>query len=467
LEFGFGKVCITPKIGTRLIGQPEQLESNGKYTDLYARSLYLKSAENEVIITSCDLLFFPKSVADFIREEIFKRTSVKVENIIIHTTHTHAGPSVTTLFGEDNVDSEVSKKIYEGIIASGVASFKKRREGFISVGRDYRYDLAFNRRYIMKDGSVELHPHKDDPNILQAEGPSDPEINILFIRDKSKCPVGALASFSCHLTSLERDNRKFSADFPAFAEKNLMKYFKNEDFILIYLNGPCGNICQVNVENRGTIEAGIEHTKKMGKMFSESVLKALLGAEALGESIPIKTKYREIHIPIRHISEEMIVRAKNTVKKYQGKNLWLKKVSNYGIESYKERSVISANKFLETKFWKNAAARELLKLHNNYKNDNHEIVPLTIISIGEILIATTPAELFIEFSLELKEKFKNRYKCVFIVELVNGWIGYVPTKKAFQPAVGGYEVQFLNSSKLHEDAGEIIVDELIKMEKEL
>jgi hypothetical protein len=122
LEFGFGKVCITPKIGTRLIGQPEQLESNGKYTDLYARSLYLKSNENEVIITSCDLLFFPKSVADFIREEIFKRTGVKVENIIIHTTHTHAGPSVTTLFGEDNVDSEVSKKIYEGIIASGVAS---------------------------------------------------------------------------------------------------------------------------------------------------------------------------------------------------------------------------------------------------------------------------------------------------------------------------------------------------------
>jgi hypothetical protein len=319
----------------------------------------------------------------------------------------------------------------------------------------------------MKDGSVELHPHKDDPNILQAEGPSDPEINILFIEDNGKCPVGALASFSCHLTSLERDNRKFSADFPAFAEKNLMKYFKNEDFILIYLNGPCGNICQVNVENRGTIEAGIEHTKKMGKMFSESVLKALLGAEALGESIPIKTKYREIHIPIRHISEEMIVRAKDTVKKYQGKNLWLKKVSNYGIESYKERSVISANKFLETKFWKNAAARELLKLHNNYKNDSHEIVPLTIISIGEILIATTPAELFIEFSLELKEKFKNRYKCVFIVELVNGWVGYVPTKKAFQPAVGGYEVQFLNSSKLHEDAGEIIVDELIKMEKEL
>jgi hypothetical protein len=464
VEFGFGKVCITPAVGTRLIGQPEQLESNGKYTDLYARSLYLKSYDNDVIITSCDLLFFPKSVADFIREEIFKRTGVKVENIVIHTTHTHAGPSVTTFLGEDNVDSQESKKIHDGIIASGVAAYEKRSEGFISVGRAYRYDLAYNRRYIMKDGSVELHPHKDDPNILQAEGPSDPEINVLVINDKDKRPVGAIANFSCHLTSLERDNRKFSADFPAFAEKNLMKYFKNMDFVLIYLNGPCGNICQVNVENRKTIEFGIGHTKKMGKMFSESVLRALLGAETIGKGISIKTIYREIKIPIRYISEEMMVKAKETVKEYQGKKIRLKKVSNYGIESYKDRSVLSANKLLRTKFWKYAAARELLHLQNTYKENNFEIIPLTTISIGEILIATIPAELFVEFSLELKEKFKTRYKSVYIVELVNGWAGYIPTKTAFQRLVGGYEVQFLNSSKLHEDAGEMIVDELIKME---
>jgi hypothetical protein len=246
-----------------------------------------------------------------------------------------------------------------------------------------------------------------------------------------------------------------------------MRYFKNEDFVLLYLNGPCGNICQVNVEDRAAVEFGIEHTKKMGKMFSESVLHAIRSSKTVGEGISIKTIYREMHVPIRYISEDMITRAKDTVRKYQGENNRLKKVSNYGIESHSDRSVLSANKFLKTKFWKYAAARELLSLQNNYKDNNFEIVPLTIIGIGKILFATIPAELFIEFSLELKKKFKPRYKSVIIVELVNGWVGYIPTRKAFQRAVGGYEVQFLNSSKLREDAGEMIVNELVRMEKEL
>ena len=51
-----------------------------------------------------------------------------------------------------------------------------------------------------------------------------------------------------------------------------------------------------------------------------------------------------------------------------------------------------------------------------------------------------------------------------MVELANGWVGYVPTKKAFS-FNSGYEVQFLSSSKLSEDAGDIITEEIIQMEK--
>lgn len=467
LEFGLSSVCITPKLGTKLIGQPEQLEADGKYTDLYARSLYLHSRAEDIIIISCDLLCLPKEIMDHLRKEIGKKTGVRFENIIIHTTHTHAGPSITSLFNEDNVDPEVSRIIFEGIIESGIQSFKNKRRGAVSFGKDYRDDLAFNRRYVMRDGSVELHPHKDDPNILKPEGSNDPEINVIIIRDENNVPAGVLANFSCHLTSLERDNRKFSADFPAFAEEYLREDLGNEDFTLIYLNGPCGNICPVNVESKESVEVGIEHTKNMGKKFSESVRMAMKSDEPLDEYTSIITLYREIKIPIRTITEEMIREAEETVKQYRGKSFEVKNVANYGVESYRDTEVISANKFLETDFWKNAAAGELLKLHDRYRDDNHETVPLSVAKLGEIFIATVPAELFVEFSLKIKETFKDKYRLVLVVELANGWVGYVPTKKAFVPEKGGYEVQFLNSSKLCEDAGGIIVEEIIEMEKEL
>jgi neutral ceramidase len=466
MEIGIGKVCITPPRGTKLIGQPQQLESDGTYTDLFARSLYVQSNGVPIIIISCDLLFLSKDTMDYLRKEVSKSTSIPYEHIIIHTTHTHAGPSVTRLFNEKNVDPEVCGKIYDGIVSSGIHSFKTRRKGFIGFGKTYRDDLAYNRRYIMKDGSVELHPHKDDPNILYPEGPADHEINVLVVKDTRHVPVAAVANFSCHLTSLERNNTKISADFPFFAEKNLMHYFSNEDFVLLYLNGPCGNVCPVNVASKDTVEVGIEHTKKMGKRFSDAVLETIKRIETLDKDYTIRSQYREIKIPMRNITEQMIRDAENTLKECEGVVFKVKNLSNYGIESYKDKSVISANKLLETKFWKHAAAGELLKLNEKYKDDNRETVPLTVINLGPVLMITIPAELFVEFSLKLKKRFKYKYKAVFVAELVNGWVGYVPTKKAFVPEKGGYEVQFLNSSKLCKDAGDIIVKEIIEMERE-
>jgi hypothetical protein len=472
IEFGLAKVCITPPPGIRLFGQPEQLEAVGKYTDLYARSLYLHFGENDIMLITCDILFLPKENMDYMREEISKNTGIDFRNIIIHTTHTHAGPSLISLFNEDNVDAEASSAIFKGIIDSGVTSFNNKRRGFVFFGRDVRKDLAFNRRYIMKDGSVELHPHKDNPDLIGPEGPADPEINVLLIKDENGVPAGAVANFSCHLTTLERNNTKYSADFPFFAEKNLMKSLENDEFVLLYFNGPCGNVCQVNVENKDSVEVGIEHTKNMGERFSQSVINAMesavpVGGKVFDDDAFIKTLYKEIKVPVRKITENMVSTAKNTLNIFDGKYLGVSNVSNYGIESYDDKSVISANQFLETDFWKKAAASELLTLHERYKNDNLETVPLTVANIDGIFIATVPAELFVEYSLEIKSKLKEKYRGVIVIELANGWVGYVPTKRAFIPEKGGYEVQFLNSSKLCEEAGDIMVKEIFAMEKEL
>jgi hypothetical protein len=110
------------------------------------------------------------------------------------------------------------------------------------------------------------------------------------------------------------------------------------------------------------------------------------------------------------------------------------------------------------------SANEIINLSMAYKNNKLEKVPLTVAKIGSILLITVPVELFVEYSLNLKNIFKGKYKSIIVVELANGWVGYVPTKKAFT-FNSGYEVQFLNSSKLSEGAGDIITEEIIRMEK--
>ena len=466
IKFGLAKVCITPEIGTKIIGQPIQTITDGKYTDLYARSFYINSNTGDFLMVACDLLVLPKESTDSIRKEISEKTGIEFKDIVIHTTHTHAGPAVTDIFNEKISNPEAAEKIINSIIHSGVESFKNRQIGKIGIGREQLHDISFNRRYIMKDGSVEMHPHKDDPNLLEAEGPNDPELNSIILFDNEKIPIGAVANFPCHLTSLERNNSKFSADFPYYAEENLINKLNNDDFIMLYLNGPCGNLCQVDVKNSETFEVGDQHSRRAGRKFADAVNNIINNCILLDDNSDINTVYSEIEIPIREITEKMIDDAKKIIEKNKGKVIEEFELSNYGLESYKDNTVISAQKLLETEFWENMSANEIINLSKAYKNNKKEVVPLTVAKIGSILIIAVPAELFVEYSLNFKNIFKEKYKNIIVVELANGWVGYVPTKKAFEYN-SGYEVQFLSSSKLHEDAGDIITKEIIQMEKRL
>ncbi len=465
MQFGLSKVCITPEVGTELLGHPIQLETDGKYTDLYAKSVYFDSNSENLLIISCDLMALSKELIDRVRSRISKKTGIDFDNIVVHTTHTHAGPAVVGEFNGRICSTEAQEKIIEQIIDSGVKAFNSKITGRLGAGSENIYGISFNRRYVMKDGSVEMHPHKDDPNLLEAQGPNDPELNSIILFDNENNPVGALANFPCHLTSLERNNTKFSADFPYYAEENLKEKLVSDDFIMLYLNGACGNLCQVDVENRETAEVGDEHSRRAGKSFAEAIHKIIDNCEMLKDDASIDIAYREIEIPIRKITDKMLKKAKETIERYKGKEIKEFELSNYGLESYKDNTVISAQRLLETDFWKNMSANEIMYLANEYK-DKKVTVPLTVARIGKIFLATNPAELFVEYSLMLKNRFKKKYKNIMIVELVNGWVGYVPTEKAFS-SDSGYEVQFLNSSKLSEDAGEIITEKIIQMEKEL
>ena len=80
--------------------------------------------------------------------------------------------------------------------------------------------------------------------------------------------------------------------------------------------------------------------------------------------------------------------------------------------------------------------------------------------MGDVAIATNPAELFVEYGLEIKEK--SPFEVTMISELTNGYCGYVPTEKAF--AEGGYEThRTVFTSRLAKNGGQIIADKSVEM----
>lgn len=82
------------------------------------------------------------------------------------------------------------------------------------------------------------------------------------------------------------------------------------------------------------------------------------------------------------------------------------------------------------------------------------LVEINALRIGNTAIVSSPAELFVEYGLEIQSK--SPFPLTLVLELVNGYCGYVPTQEAFQR--GGYEThRTVYTSRLAVDAGERIV----------
>jgi hypothetical protein len=88
-----------------------------------------------------------------------------------------------------------------------------------------------------------------------------------------------------------------------------------------------------------------------------------------------------------------------------------------------------------------------------------EDVEVQVISLGDVAIAAFPAEYFTEFGLAIKQA--SPYRDTFVVQLANGWHGYVPTRDAF--AHGGYEARFGYGSRLVPEAGDVMKDGALRL----
>ena len=86
-------------------------------------------------------------------------------------------------------------------------------------------------------------------------------------------------------------------------------------------------------------------------------------------------------------------------------------------------------------------------------------VKLQAIRIGELGIVSSPCETFVETGLAIKQA--SPLKPTFVIELANGYNGYLPTPE--QHRLGGYETWRARSSYLDVDAATTVQKALLEL----
>jgi hypothetical protein len=274
---------------------------------------------------------------------------------------------------------------------------------------------VFNRRYRMSDGTVRTNPGVENPDVVEPAGPTDPEVGLLVVRDRlDGTPIAAVGNYSLHYVG-GGDGRSVSADYFAVVEQALNRELGHA-FPVLWTNGCSGDINNVDVRTRRSDRSPYG---QMVRVAEDAALVALGVWSGLSfeDNVPLESALVDVQVARRAISASEVEAA---VPLVPGSD------DEWTMEGVFAREVVLLSRWPA---W--------------------EAAPVQAMRIGDLGIAGLPGEIFVEFGLEIKAG--SPFRQTMVVELANGYVGYVPTIAAFEE--GGYETRTARSSRLVPEAG--------------
>ena len=277
LYAGYHRTNVTPMLGIDVTGYYKTRLADGVLDELELCALALASGEKKVVLLSADLLDVYTEDADDIRNHIAESTGLPYEAILIHTTHTHTGPvlngkSSNPLAQEYYVT--VRRKMADAAVMA-LQDLKPAKMGW-AVGQ--APNIAFVRRFRMKDGSIRTNPGVGNPDIVEPIGDVDERVNVLRF-DREGADSIVLVNFGDHPATV--GGNKISADWPGFLRRRLEKSL--DGVKAIFFNGAQGDVNHVNVNAKNgdfndmfmdfdDVSRGYGHARHMGNVVAGAVL---------------------------------------------------------------------------------------------------------------------------------------------------------------------------------------------------
>ncbi len=449
---GFSEKDITPDIG---------MEAPGNYGKRYhtsfndrckVRAVVFDDGDKRVALVGLDLLFVTREVVQAARAEIKKRCGIEPDAIMIGASHSHSsGPIGMSEPGDYDNASELVKDLANNksivsdpgfiqylkhqIVEAVAHADANRTDAKLAVGVGHEDKVSYNRRLRMKNGLSYSHPGIGNPDIIDYAGPIDSDVGTVGVWDMEDNLLGVIVNFSNHGTT---NPGGISANWIGTMERTLRRATGNEALPVVYLQGACGDITQVDNLAKHANPSSREWWELVGgRVGAEAYKTLLLVRRGAGSNIPLDYRQKVWNIDRRVPTPDKVERAMKLV-----------------VQDPKEVGSVE---------W--TFAKETVLLDALIENKPQAEVEVQTIQVGPIAFVSNPAEYFVQYGLDIKKG--SNFPFTFVVELANGCVGYVPTEEAFGPHGGGYETRLTSYSNMETTAGRQFANTGIKLANEM
>ncbi|MEY4940653.1 MAG: hypothetical protein RIQ93_2388 [Verrucomicrobiota bacterium] len=400
--------------------------AEGIHDPLQAKAIVFESGGVRAAIVACDMTSIPVHITAAAREHVGRICSVPPANVMITATHTHTTPNIRPRFAR-NATPEQRKVMDEylarmpQLIAESVKAAEQNLAAVqLSAAVAEVKGVAFNRRFLMKDGSVVSNPAKGQDellvNVARAAGPTDPTLPVLYFAAADGQPVATLINFAMHLDTT--GGLRYSADYPHQISK-ILADVKGPEMLTHFTIGAAGNINHYYLldPKRPRRTKGYDEAARIGTLVAAEVVRAY-------------EKLEPVTVSSLKVSRE-------TVR----------------LLILEEKAPALAAQFGNKPAFHDGEMMVTL-IDGKYTFD----AEVMVIALGdEVAFVGLPGEMFVELGLMIKQG--SPYQYTIIDTLANGSIGYVANRKAYREGSYGASPATTRSNP---GSGEALVDSALR-----
>ncbi len=438
-RIGAAAVDITPPLGIPLAGYYHERGADGVLDPLFSKALVIEAGGERAALVVLDLIGVSREITDRARRGIEQATGIRGDHVMISATHAHTGPTLaesgrysSEMGGQKQLAVVYTEALPARITESVRQANERLQSAQLSWARGRCEEVAFNRRYFMRDGSVGWNPGKMNTNIVLPAGPTDPEVGLLQAEPPG--PAGAAPALASYVNfAMHPDTTggsRFSADWPGALGRVLASYHGSNHLTLV-ANGTCGNVNHLD----------FFWSRPQGGPGEQNRIAAILGAAVFqaGKHLqpvsagPLRARSALVELALPEITPQQAEEARKIVavtKDDRGTNFM---------------RLVRAYRALDV------AGRE----------GRPQWVEVQAIALGHDLAwVGLPGEVFVELGLSIKKG--SPFAQTFVVELANENLGYIPDRRSY--AEGNYEPE---SARCAAGSGEKLVEQAVTLLRQL
>ena len=371
------KVDITPTSPQWLMGYGAR-KSTGVRDPIYHRIAALDDGATQVYLIASDLCIFSPTVYHEVTDALKQQMGIEPRQVWWTVTHSHSTPEVGPrgmydILLKGRSEHPWDREYCEFVKAKLIEGIRQAREKLVPA----RVAIGTG----ISRANINRRARDADGKIslgLNPDGPADRQVGLIRIERLDGSPLGYITNYAMHGTVFGSSMLQISGDGPGIVTSYLEEKL---GATTLYINGAAGNLAPIY----SVQEVSRSHIGEFRVLLGDQIVEA---SRTLGAAAP-------------------------TTK------LWLGELT---IETPRKEG-LGWSEELKRYAAKGANGTDLVR------------IPVHVLRLNDAVLWGSPLELFCEIALNVRRESPFRHN--FFFGYMNGWLGYLPTGRAFQE--GGYE----------------------------